>query len=167
MLLLFDFIYLFVIYSLFQLLTYGRRIPFAELFARIDAVDASTIKRVANRFIYDKVLVEPYILYSNKVTNSFSSILLCLLFQNLCYVCPFRILQLLLWDLFSVCLITTGSGAEPTGTATSFHRYFFMLHLNFMENLAKQVIYSNFHLVCLRIAAPTFIFYLFGTGLFL
>ncbi|KAI4352489.1 hypothetical protein L6164_006738 [Bauhinia variegata] len=37
-----------------QLLTYGRRIPFAELFARIDAVDASTIKRVANRFIYDK-----------------------------------------------------------------------------------------------------------------
>ncbi|XP_057725413.1 probable mitochondrial-processing peptidase subunit beta, mitochondrial isoform X2 [Arachis stenosperma] len=38
-----------------QLLTYGRRIPFAELFARIDAVDASTIKRVANRFIYDKV----------------------------------------------------------------------------------------------------------------
>lgn len=38
-----------------QLLTYGRRIPFAELFARIDAVDASTIKRVANRFIYDRV----------------------------------------------------------------------------------------------------------------
>ncbi|KAJ7971053.1 Mitochondrial processing peptidase beta subunit [Quillaja saponaria] len=37
-----------------QLLTYGRRIPFTELFARIDAVDASTIKRVANRFIYDK-----------------------------------------------------------------------------------------------------------------
>ncbi|GMN42126.1 hypothetical protein TIFTF001_011358 [Ficus carica] len=37
-----------------QLLTYGRRIPFAELFARIDAVDASTIKRVANRFIYDR-----------------------------------------------------------------------------------------------------------------
>ncbi|KAL2897385.1 putative mitochondrial-processing peptidase subunit beta mitochondrial [Bienertia sinuspersici] len=37
-----------------QLLTYGRRIPFAELFARIDAVDASTVKRVANRFIYDR-----------------------------------------------------------------------------------------------------------------
>ncbi|XVF58406.1 hypothetical protein PTKIN_Ptkin07bG0063600 [Pterospermum kingtungense] len=37
-----------------QLLTYGRRIPFAELFARIDAVDASTIRRVANRFIYDR-----------------------------------------------------------------------------------------------------------------
>ncbi|KAK8710120.1 hypothetical protein V6N13_145459 [Hibiscus sabdariffa] len=37
-----------------QLLTYGRRIPFAELFARIDAVDPSTIKRVANRFIYDR-----------------------------------------------------------------------------------------------------------------
>lgn len=38
-----------------QLITYGRRIPFAELFARIDAVDASTIKRVANRFIFDRV----------------------------------------------------------------------------------------------------------------
>lgn len=38
-----------------QLLTYGRRMPFTELFARIDAVDASTIKRVANRFIYDRV----------------------------------------------------------------------------------------------------------------
>ncbi|XP_010525113.1 PREDICTED: probable mitochondrial-processing peptidase subunit beta, mitochondrial [Tarenaya hassleriana] len=37
-----------------QLLTYGRRIPTPELFARIDAVDASTVKRVANRFIYDR-----------------------------------------------------------------------------------------------------------------
>ncbi|XP_047314758.1 probable mitochondrial-processing peptidase subunit beta, mitochondrial [Impatiens glandulifera] len=37
-----------------QLLTYGRRIPSAELFARIDAVDASTVKRVANRFINDQ-----------------------------------------------------------------------------------------------------------------
>ncbi|OVA07913.1 Peptidase M16 [Macleaya cordata] len=37
-----------------QLLTYGRRIPFTELFARIDAVDASTVKRVANRFIFDR-----------------------------------------------------------------------------------------------------------------
>ncbi|RAL46809.1 hypothetical protein DM860_005088 [Cuscuta australis] len=37
-----------------QLLTYGRRIPFAELYARIDAVDASTVKRVANRFIFDR-----------------------------------------------------------------------------------------------------------------
>ncbi|KAI3462891.1 hypothetical protein Pfo_019554 [Paulownia fortunei] len=37
-----------------QLLTYGRRIPYAELFARIDAVDTSTIKRVANRFIFDR-----------------------------------------------------------------------------------------------------------------
>lgn len=38
-----------------QMLTYGRRIPYAELFARIDAVDTSTIKRVANRFIFDRV----------------------------------------------------------------------------------------------------------------
>ncbi|XP_058081670.1 probable mitochondrial-processing peptidase subunit beta, mitochondrial [Magnolia sinica] len=37
-----------------QLLTYGRRLPFAELFARIDAVAASTVKRVANRFIFDR-----------------------------------------------------------------------------------------------------------------
>nr|GEV07678.1 probable mitochondrial-processing peptidase subunit beta, mitochondrial [Tanacetum cinerariifolium] len=37
-----------------QLITYGRRIPFAELFARIEAVDAATIKRVANRFIFDQ-----------------------------------------------------------------------------------------------------------------
>uniref|UniRef100_A0A803L7U6 Peptidase M16 C-terminal domain-containing protein n=1 Tax=Chenopodium quinoa TaxID=63459 RepID=A0A803L7U6_CHEQI len=37
-----------------QLLTYGRRIPFAELFARIDAVDASAVKRAADRFLFDK-----------------------------------------------------------------------------------------------------------------
>ncbi|KAL7226841.1 hypothetical protein ACSBR1_021836 [Camellia fascicularis] len=37
-----------------QLLTYRRSIPFVELFARIDAVDASTVKRVANRFIFDQ-----------------------------------------------------------------------------------------------------------------
>ncbi|EOA20383.1 hypothetical protein CARUB_v10000696mg [Capsella rubella] len=37
-----------------QLLTYGRRIPTAELFARIDAVDASAIGQVANKYIYDK-----------------------------------------------------------------------------------------------------------------
>uniref|UniRef100_A0A804Q8T6 Mitochondrial-processing peptidase subunit beta, mitochondrial n=1 Tax=Zea mays TaxID=4577 RepID=A0A804Q8T6_MAIZE len=37
-----------------QLLTYGRRISTPELFARIDAVDASTVKRVANRFIFDQ-----------------------------------------------------------------------------------------------------------------
>lgn len=33
------------------------------MFARIDAVDASTIKRVANRFIYDKVIIETYPYY--------------------------------------------------------------------------------------------------------
>ncbi|XP_073149901.1 probable mitochondrial-processing peptidase subunit beta, mitochondrial [Henckelia pumila] len=37
-----------------QLLTYGRRLPYAELFARIDSVDATTVKRVANRFIFDR-----------------------------------------------------------------------------------------------------------------
>jgi len=39
-----------------QMLTYGRRVPLAELFARIDAVDADTVKRVASRFICDKEL---------------------------------------------------------------------------------------------------------------
>lgn len=48
--------YFFFVPLLFQLLTYGRRIPTPELFARIDAVDASTVKRVANRFIFDQVL---------------------------------------------------------------------------------------------------------------
>ncbi len=38
-----------------NLLVYGRRIPKAELFARIDAVDAATVKAVANRFILDQV----------------------------------------------------------------------------------------------------------------
>ncbi|KAI3730712.1 hypothetical protein L1987_61887 [Smallanthus sonchifolius] len=37
-----------------QLLCYGRRIPLAEFFARIDAVDVATVKRVANKFICDK-----------------------------------------------------------------------------------------------------------------
>ena len=38
-----------------QLLAYGRRIPKAEMFARIDAVDGDTIRAVADRFIYDQV----------------------------------------------------------------------------------------------------------------
>lgn len=37
-----------------NLLVYGRRIPRAEFFARIDAVDADTIKAVASRFILDQ-----------------------------------------------------------------------------------------------------------------
>ena len=35
-------------------LAYGRRVSKAELFARIDAVDADTVKAVAERFLYDK-----------------------------------------------------------------------------------------------------------------
>lgn len=42
-------------YLRLQLLTYGRRVPLAELFARIDAVEPEDVKRVADRFIYDKV----------------------------------------------------------------------------------------------------------------
>jgi hypothetical protein len=38
-----------------ELLVYGRRLPKAELFARIDAVDGPTIRAVADRFIYDQV----------------------------------------------------------------------------------------------------------------
>lgn len=37
-----------------NLLVYGRRMPKAELFARIDAVDAETIKAVGQRFILDQ-----------------------------------------------------------------------------------------------------------------
>ncbi|MFS7959337.1 putative peptidase M16, metalloenzyme, LuxS/M16 peptidase [Helianthus anomalus] len=37
-----------------QLLAYGRRIPLAEMLARVDAVDVATVKRVANRFIFDQ-----------------------------------------------------------------------------------------------------------------
>ena len=37
-----------------SLLVYGRRVPRAELFARIDAVDAEAIKAVAGRFILDQ-----------------------------------------------------------------------------------------------------------------
>lgn len=40
-----------------QLLTYGRRIPRAEMFARIDAVTPDSVKAVAGRFISDKDLV--------------------------------------------------------------------------------------------------------------
>lgn len=39
-----------------NLLVYGRRIPRAELFARIDAVDAETVKAVAYRFFNDQSL---------------------------------------------------------------------------------------------------------------
>ena len=37
-----------------SILAYGRRIPLAEMFARIDAVDSATVKRVAERFFLDK-----------------------------------------------------------------------------------------------------------------
>mgnify|MGYP000026402058 CR=1 FL=1 len=37
-----------------QMLTYRRRLTPAEVFARIDAVDADTIKRVANEYLYNK-----------------------------------------------------------------------------------------------------------------
>jgi len=37
-----------------QLLVYGRRIPMAEMFARIDAVDSAAFKRVCNKYLYDR-----------------------------------------------------------------------------------------------------------------
>ena len=39
-----------------NLLVYGRRMPRAEMFARIDAVDAEAIKAVASRFVLDQDL---------------------------------------------------------------------------------------------------------------
>lgn len=47
-----------------QLLTYGRRIPVPEIFARIDAVDVSTIMRVANRLMFDQVRLISIFLYN-------------------------------------------------------------------------------------------------------
>lgn len=40
---------------LMQMLTYGRVMPFLELFARIDAVDCDAIMETAKEFIIDKV----------------------------------------------------------------------------------------------------------------
>ena len=37
-----------------QVLTFGRRIPMVELFARIDAIDAKQVQRVTNKYFYDK-----------------------------------------------------------------------------------------------------------------
>lgn len=37
-----------------QLLVYGRRIPVAEWFARVDAVDVDAIRRIANKYIFDR-----------------------------------------------------------------------------------------------------------------
>lgn len=37
-----------------QMLTYGRVVPFQEFFARIDAVDAATVKETARKFIIDQ-----------------------------------------------------------------------------------------------------------------
>jgi mitochondrial-processing peptidase subunit beta len=37
-----------------QVLVYGRRIPMSEWFARIDAIDVDAVKRVANKYIYDR-----------------------------------------------------------------------------------------------------------------
>lgn len=37
-----------------QLLVYGRRIPMSEWFARIDAVDVDAIRRISNKYIFDR-----------------------------------------------------------------------------------------------------------------
>lgn len=41
---------------LVQMLTYGRVMPFLELFTRIDAVDADTVMETAKNFIIDKAI---------------------------------------------------------------------------------------------------------------
>ncbi|URE18796.1 mitochondrial-processing peptidase [Musa troglodytarum] len=77
-----------------QMLTYRRRVPVAELFARIDAVDASTVKRVANRFIFDQFYI------------------LCItITKTLVPLWPCRMLQSPPWDQSRAFQITTGSGA--------------------------------------------------------
>lgn len=37
-----------------QMLVYGRRIPMSEWFARIDAVDVEAVKRVSNKYLFDR-----------------------------------------------------------------------------------------------------------------
>jgi processing peptidase subunit beta len=37
-----------------QVLCYGRRVPIDEMFARIDAVDESTVMRVASEYVFDR-----------------------------------------------------------------------------------------------------------------
>ncbi|KAA8497343.1 putative mitochondrial-processing peptidase subunit beta, mitochondrial [Porphyridium purpureum] len=37
-----------------QMLVYGRRIPLAEMFARIDAVDAAAVSRIGHKYFYDR-----------------------------------------------------------------------------------------------------------------
>jgi processing peptidase subunit beta len=37
-----------------QLLTYGRRMSPAELFARVDAVDAKAVKEACMKYVYDQ-----------------------------------------------------------------------------------------------------------------
>ena len=37
-----------------QMVTYGRRIPLPEVDYRIEQIDASTIREVATRYLYDK-----------------------------------------------------------------------------------------------------------------
>lgn len=57
-----------------QILAYGRRIPKAEMFARIDAVDAETIRAVADRFIYDQVLTSPLLYSSTYLLGHFDAL---------------------------------------------------------------------------------------------
>jgi hypothetical protein len=41
-----------------QMLTYGRVMPFLELFSRIDAVNSTTIMETAKEYIIDKVYLQ-------------------------------------------------------------------------------------------------------------
>lgn len=42
------------------MLTYGRVMPFLELFARIDAVDCATVMETAKEYIIDKVNLQKW-----------------------------------------------------------------------------------------------------------
>jgi hypothetical protein len=55
------------------MLTYGRVMPFLELFARIDAVDCAAIMETAKEFIVDKV----YLLRQNLWLLNYDVLNLC------------------------------------------------------------------------------------------
>lgn len=52
-----------------QMLTYGRVMPFLELFARIDAVDCATVMETAKEYIIDKVSLKMSCLATEKYDN--------------------------------------------------------------------------------------------------
>lgn len=76
-----------------QMLTYGRVMPFLELFARIDAVDCATIMQTAKEHIIDKVNLQ-----NNFVLKLYEDSVVGMTVLSIS-----RILLWLLWDQSRIC----------------------------------------------------------------